>query len=188
MIFRQGEKPTGIYCVSSGAVKLSRLDSDGSVLLLRAYGAGETLGYSALYSDDPQPATAVAQENCEVCFIPDSLLRRLLEADLPLTLGFLKQMNRELHEIEERAASMISHPTSQRVAEAVLLLKKCAPASNWTRKDIADWAGTTPETVMRILAQFESKKLIEQNGRSIKILDHQGLCRTAILQGYPAQT
>jgi CRP-like cAMP-binding protein len=46
---------------------------------------------------------------------------------------------------------------------------------NWTRKEIAEWASTTPETVIRTLSDFEGEGLIEQKGRTIRILNRAKL-------------
>ncbi len=40
-----------------------------------------------------------------------------------------------------------------------------------TRKDIANLAGTTYETVIRVLAEFEKTNVIRLEGKSIRILD-----------------
>ena len=62
-----------------------------------------------------------------------------------------------------------------RVAEAILFLSDHFDHSHWTRKEILDWAGTTPETVIRTLSQFEKDGLIRLEGRDIVILSRSGL-------------
>ncbi|MCK6599626.1 MAG: helix-turn-helix domain-containing protein, partial [Bdellovibrionaceae bacterium] len=54
--------------------------------------------------------------------------------------------------------------------EAILFLQDHFKDQLWTRKEIAQWAGTTPETVMRTLSQFEKEGLIDQSGRRIIII------------------
>jgi CRP-like cAMP-binding protein len=50
---------------------------------------------------------------------------------------------------------------------------------NWTRREIGEWAGTTPETVMRTLADFENQGMIQQQGREIHIIDRKRLLDAA---------
>jgi CRP-like cAMP-binding protein len=65
---------------------------------------------------------------------------------------------------------------SERVAEALLFLQENFANQNWTRREIAQWAGTTPETVIRTLAQFEKENLIHQKeGRHIEIINRDEL-------------
>ena len=61
-------------------------------------------------------------------------------------------------------------------AEALLFLQDHFTHQGWTRREIAQWAGTTPETVIRTLAQFEKEGFIDQSdGRSIRILNRDKL-------------
>ena len=70
---------------------------------------------------------------------------------------------------------------AHRGAEALFFLKEKFGNKKWTRKDIAEWAGTTPETVMRTLSDFQSNKIIEQVGRDIHIRDRRSLLKAANL-------
>jgi CRP-like cAMP-binding protein len=70
----------------------------------------------------------------------------------------------------------------ERIAEAVLFLKENFADQSWTRKDIAEWAGTTPETVMRTLADFEEEGLIAQIGRKIEVRNKRALLDRANLK------
>jgi CRP-like cAMP-binding protein len=87
--------------------------------------------------------------------------------------------SQELKQAERRIVSMADKDATERTAEALLFLKENFPDQTWTRKEIAEWAGTTPETVMRVLARFEDDGLIEQKGRLIKLVDRDGLLDAA---------
>jgi CRP-like cAMP-binding protein len=50
----------------------------------------------------------------------------------------------------------------------------------WTRKEIADWAGTTSETVIRTLSLFEDQKLITTQGKRITILNPKMLSEKSL--------
>ncbi|NCP45496.1 MAG: winged helix-turn-helix domain-containing protein, partial [Flavobacteriales bacterium] len=51
--------------------------------------------------------------------------------------------------------------------------------STLTRREIANIAGTTTETSIRILSDFDKEKLIELKGKDIKLLDIKKLLRAA---------
>lgn len=178
-IFREGDIPQNLYCVTQGMVRLNHLDEEGNEVLLRVHKPGEALGYRALFAQEPYHATAIAQEACEICVIPESIIKELMTSDPELAMSFLKHVSKDLHNTEDRMSSVISKPVLNRVAEALIYFKVELPESKWTRKDIAEWVGTTPETVMRTLAQFESQGLIEQEGRSIRICDRNSLNQIA---------
>lgn len=184
VIFREGDKPQGLFCISSGSVKLSRIDENGNEILLKVYIPGNIIGYRALFAHESYQATAIAHEDVEICFVQESVLKNMMEKDLELALSFLKQMSQDIREYEARIASVVTKSVPQRVAEALLVLKRALPDSKWTRKEIAEWAGTTPETVIRTLAQFQEEGLIVQEGRSIQIQNKDLLSNIASFDSY----
>ncbi len=179
IIFREGDSPQGLYCIASGMVRLNHIDEEGNEIILRLYKAGDILGYRALFAEEKYHATAVVQEDCEICFIPQNIVKELMAVEPELAWSFLKQVSKEVHNMEDRMTSIISKPVQSRVAEALIYFKNELPASKWTRRDIAEWIGTTPETVMRALAQFEDKGFIFQEGRSIRIADDGAISKIA---------
>jgi CRP-like cAMP-binding protein len=44
-----------------------------------------------------------------------------------------------------------------------------------TREELANIVGTATESVIRLLSEFKSDKLVELNGRKIKVLNKKGL-------------
>ena len=44
-----------------------------------------------------------------------------------------------------------------------------------TREELANIVGTATESVIRLLSEFKSDRLIELNGRKIRIIDQKGL-------------
>ena len=68
-LFVQGNHPFGIYCISKGNIKLTKVGSDGKETIVRIVHAGDILGHRSLFTDDNYTATATALEETEVCFI-----------------------------------------------------------------------------------------------------------------------
>jgi CRP-like cAMP-binding protein len=107
---------------------------------------------------------------------------QLVEKYPDIALQFLARISRELRQAEDRFRSSVDKAAPERIAEALLFLKENFADQAWTRKDIAEWAGTTPETVMRTLADFEEESLIAQKGRRIEIKDRKALLERANLK------
>jgi CRP-like cAMP-binding protein len=103
--------------------------------------------------------------------IPKPAINELLERHPEVGMKLLAVISKELKAAENRLCAQTDKNAAERVAEAVLFLREKFPTQNWTRKEISEWAGTTPETVMRTLADFEGRGLIEQVGRKINIVN-----------------
>src|SRR6201993_2277603 len=78
VLFPEGQAPRGIYIVQRGRVKLSVCASDGRTLILRIVEAGEALGVAAVIGNRDYEATAEAQEPCDVAFLRNSDLVRMM--------------------------------------------------------------------------------------------------------------
>jgi CRP-like cAMP-binding protein len=178
-LFYSGNPASGIYCIMSGTVKLEIQDEEGKTQIAQVYGAGSMVGYRALFTDEPYLSSAIASEPLEVCYIPKSTILDLVGKNPELALKFLRQLSEDFRMMETRMHRVTSTAAPERIAEALLFLRENFEGKNWTRKEIAEWAGTTTETVIRTLAQFEDEGLIAQKGRSISILKRDALLKRA---------
>lgn len=174
-LFHAGASSLGLYVIKSGIVKIELLTDDGDAHTVRLVGAGGLVGYRSFFSDQNYKKSAIAIEDCEVCFLPRAEVIQIFQAEPVLTLKLAKQFSEDLDYAEKKWVDQIDKGAPARIANALLFLNDKFADSSWTRKEIAEWAGTTPETVIRTLAQFEKDQLITQNYRNFSILDRQGL-------------
>lgn len=175
-IFYQGNEPLGLFTISSGLVKLEMSNEHGQTHTLRYLGPGSALGYRSLFAHEQYQATAVAVEASEVCFIPKNVVMDIFKQHPEVTIKILEALSKDLRIAEEKWTSQMDKDASVRIAEALIFLQEHFTHQNWTRKEIAEWAGTTPETVIRTLAQFEKEGYIDQSqGRVIKLVNKQKL-------------
>lgn len=176
MIFYSGNDPLGIFTIQSGLVKLEVTSASGAAHTLRLVGPGGTLGYRSLFANEPYHASAVAVEDCELCFVPKAEIMNIFKNHPDLAMRLLSHISKDLRLAEEKWMDQMDKGASERIAEALLFLQDHFAHQNWTRREIAQWAGTTPETVIRTLSQFEKDGLIDQtDGRSIRILSKDKL-------------
>ncbi len=179
-IFYEGNQPSGVYCISSGSVKLESITENGNAHLIKICRAGDVLGHRALFAGEVFRASAVAVETTKVCFIPKNVLDQVLSLDQKISANFLKRLAEEIGDLTVRYFHATDLSAVERVAEALLYLKENVGESvKISRKEIAEFAGTTPETVMRTLAKFEKDGLIKLVGRRIEIINRKQLLKSA---------
>ncbi|MBY0314044.1 MAG: Crp/Fnr family transcriptional regulator [Bdellovibrionales bacterium] len=170
-IFYSGNSPVGIYTIESGLVKLEVNSPKGSAHTLRLMGPGSILGYRSLFANEPYQASAIAVEDSQLCFIPKSDILKIATTQPQAALNLMSYLAKDLRLAEEKWMYQIDKEAPERVAEALLFLMDHFQDQEWTRREIAEWAGTTPETVMRTLGQFEKSGWIQQDGRRIQIIN-----------------
>lgn len=175
IIFQQGQDPLGLFAVQSGLVKLEVNSLDGHAHTLRILGPGGVVGYRSLFARESYKANAIAIEETSLCYIPKKELFQVFIDHPEATLNFMQAICKDLRSAEEKWVDQMDKEASERIAEALLFLQDHFNEQKWTRREIAQWAGTTPETVMRTLSHFEKEGLIDQAGRKIVILDRAGI-------------
>ena len=142
------------------------------------------MGYRALIADEPLVATAVCMEESSACFIPKKVFLEILDENPTVSKQLLKSLSHDLGVVEERVQSLAQKSVRERLAETLLFLQATFKASGHSeeviaitlpREDIANIVGTATETVIRLLSEFKSDKLIELEGKKIRILNKAGL-------------
>jgi CRP-like cAMP-binding protein len=170
-IFYQDNEPLGLYILSSGLIGLQMDTAEGLTHTLRYIKPGSAFGYRSLFSNEKYSASAKTIQTSEVCFIPKSSVMTIFKNFPNMSIKLMQVLSQDLKLAEQKWTDQIDKDAQTRIAEAIVFLQENFSHQNWTRREIAEWAGTTPETVMRALSQFEKEGLIDQSeGRNIRIL------------------
>lgn len=187
LIFSEGSRPRGLFCINTGKVKVYKMGDEGKDQILHLSKPGDILGYRAILSGDLYSCSASALEDSSVCFIPQSLFRSLVEKNVNLSLQIIKLLSTELKSAEKHITDIAQKPVRERVAEVLLLLKETFGMSAdgktinaiLTREEIANIAGTATESCIRILSELKNDKIIELKGKNIILLNLPMLVKTA---------
>jgi len=187
VIFFEGNRPAGMYCINKGKVKIFQTGEEGKEQILRLAKEGDILGYRSLISGENYGGSAEAIDDATVCFVSRQTFFDLLQTNSELSTRMMKLLSHDLKEAERRITGLAQKPVRERMAETVLMLKefygfepdnKTIKAS-LSREDISNIVGTATETAIRILSDFKNEKLIELSGKKIKVLNAQGLIKAA---------
>ena len=190
VVFREGTRPLGVFCINSGKIKVYKTGAEGKNQIIQVLKAGDIMGYRAMLSEDQYPVSAETLEESTLCFIPKSDFLQVLNQDAVFTQTIIKLMSKELSAMAESITTLAQKPVRERLAGALLMLKDTygidghdnGPVEiNLTREDLANIVGTATETLIRLLHDFKEDKLIETQGRKIKVLEPQKLVRIANL-------
>ncbi len=178
VIYQEDAFPAGIFFLNKGKVKTSKINEDGKEFITALINEGEFFGYGALLEELPYSDTAVALEESEICIIPKEDFFSLLFNSREVASAFIRMLSNDVKDKEDRLLRLAYNSVRKRVAEALLLLKeryedgkKEVFSMAISREDLANLAGTAPETVIRTLSDFKDEKLVEVKGSTITLLD-----------------
>lgn len=181
IVYRAGDKSDSLYIVSSGKIRIYRLSKSGKEQLVRILTAGDFTGELALFSESIHESYAEAMEETEVCMITRSDLQEFLIKFPSISLKILSEFSIRLEKSEKQATRVSTEKVETRIA---LFLAECIDSETqsmefvlpMSKKDLASYLGTTPETISRKLTELEDAGYIKQKAhRKIKVLDLDGL-------------
>lgn len=184
VLFHEGTRPLGVFCVNSGRIKVYRLGMDGKEQIIKVSASGDLLGYKALLSSQHYNLSAEALDDCVVCFVPKEDFLKLLTPGSSFYMDLLKAVCEENGEMATKMTQMAQRSVRQRAALTLLMLNDTYGLEqdqegdieiNLTREDLANIVGTATESLIRLLNEFKKEGLIETKGRKIRILDPKGL-------------
>ncbi len=183
-LFYEGARPTGVHCIHSGIVKIYKQTSDGKYQIIKLAGAGDIVGYEALFSNGFYKTFAQVIEETLVCYIPKNQFMLLLKDNYAFMATLMHQLSLDVIESENRIISIATKPVRERVAESLLQLQEFFGKKNKSknpieitisREELAAFNGTATETVIRILSEFRQGRMIDLGKRSIHIINHKKL-------------
>ena len=180
-IYRAGEESDSLYIVSKGRVKIYRLSESGKEQLLRILNPGDFTGELALFSETIYEAYACAMEDTSICTVRRSDLQKLLLKYPSISLKVLAEFSSRLEQSEKQTTRFATEKVETRIA---LFLAECADSDShdveiilpMSKKDLASYLGTTPETISRKFYELEDAGYIKQkSNKRIQILDMDSL-------------
>jgi CRP-like cAMP-binding protein len=177
-IFEEGDAVNGIYCITTGVCKMSKLSPNGKDQIVKLVKAGELIGQRSMISDEPANLSAVALEDMEVCFIPKSEVLNMFDKNNQFSLNMMKTICGDLKEASEHMISISQKTVKERLAETLVYLEvsfgKNADGSlhiQLSREELAGMIGTATESCIRLLSDFNKLGLIALIGKKIVIKD-----------------
>jgi len=183
-IFSEGDKADGFYITALGRVKVYKVSLEGKEQILHIFGPGEPFGEVPVFSGSVFPANAQAIEKCSLIFFPRDAFIQFISENIPVVLNMLGVLSMRLRQFTVQIENLSLKEVPGRLAGYLLFLAEEQENEktiylNISKGQLASLLGTIPETLSRIFSKMNNAELIEVEGRSIKILDTDGLADLA---------
>ena len=184
LLFLEKQDPRGVFVLCAGRVKLSISSSAGKTLILRIAKPGETLGLMAAMSGSPYEVTAETLHPCQVAFVRRDDFLRFVAKHPEVYQAAVGQLSTLYSGACEQLRTVgLSASAPEKVAR--LLLDWSSEARDTkqgtpiklplTHEEIAEFIGTTRETVTRTLSEFKSRQLVALEGSTLMISNRPAL-------------
>ena len=181
-IFFEGDEAKGFYIVSGGQVKVFKMNPLGKEHILHIFGAGEPIGEVPVFHSQPFPASAEALVKSSLLYFQRNDFVNLIKEHPSVSLNMLALLSMRLRQFASQIENLSLKEVPARLANYLIYISEEQDRTDTvqlsvSKGQLASLLGTIPETLSRIFAKMSDEGLIRVEGRTITILNRQGLAR-----------
>ena len=174
VVFRQNTRTSHIMFVKSGMVKIFKEGRNNKFIILKVAVINDFLGLLSIYGRDTHQYSASAVMETEITFIDINTFNSVLFSNGEYAKNFIQKISNDGLYIFERLMSQSHKQLPGRIADVILYFSERIFKSHefefpFTRRELAELAGTTKESFIRTLAEFKNDKIIDLDGSAVKI-------------------
>lgn len=179
-IFSEGDNADGFYLLKTGRIKIFKLSFEGKEQTLHIILPGEPFGEVPVFTGKTFPAHAEAMEESDTIFFPRGSFVDLIRNDPSIALNMLAILSKRLKQFIGLVENLSLKEVPQRLASYLIFLSDNDNYNDSIELDVAkgqlaNMLGTIPETLSRILSKMVDRNLIRVQGRTIHLVDKNGL-------------
>jgi CRP/FNR family transcriptional regulator, anaerobic regulatory protein len=173
----EGAPIQGLYFLHKGKVKILKTGIYGKEQIVRLAKEGDTVGFRGFGTRNRYLIGATAIEDSILCNFSNEIMQDILKSIPEFTYDMMLFYAEELNKSENKVKKIAQMNVRERVIDTLLhMYKKFGQTNNLinvhlSRKEIADFAGTTDEQVTRIFSSLKKESLINIIDKKISLLE-----------------
>ncbi len=181
-IFKQSSYISHIVYVRSGLVKVFTEGYNDKNIILRFVKKGAYIGLPFLFNNNYSYFTATAINNVELCLIEKNVFAKLMLNNKGLEKQIVNTISNDTGILYQKITSLGTKQLHGRLATTILSLSEKEFAEEkifnyLTKKELAEFSGMSVESLMRLLNELKSDRIIIQEGKNIIINDYDILVK-----------
>jgi len=182
IVVLEEEMGAALFVIITGKVKVVRMDEDGREVILSIFGPGEFFGEMSLLDGMTRSASVVATIKTELFMIHRRDFLDLIQAYPQVAISLLGELAMRLRKADTQIKSLSLKDAAGRVANVLLMLAddlgmfrkgKVEVEDLPLQQDMANMAGTSRETVSRMIHKFIKEGLVTVKGNKLTINDYE---------------
>jgi len=172
---KQGAFASYVLFIINGLAK-QYLEGDGTKNYnLRIIRPGEFVGLSSVFHENIFNYSSVAITDCQVFLIEKEAMAKVIKQNGSFGFSITKRYCEQNANLLNTVRNLMYKQMNGRLADTLLYIDSLKSESEeifqlLSRKDIADFAGISTESAVKLLKTFEKEGLIELHEKDIKIV------------------
>jgi CRP/FNR family transcriptional regulator, polysaccharide utilization system transcription regulator len=173
-IFLQQTRTSHIMYLKSGLVKIYKEGRMGKTIILKLETGGNFLGMMSVFGKEIHEFSASAVEPTEILFIDFNAFKQVLEKNGKFAASIMHTLSLTGLYLFDRLMAQTHKQLPGKIADVLLYFSEVIYKSSrfyfpFTRRELAELAGTTKESFIRTLTEYKNDKIIELNGSEVEI-------------------
>ena len=177
---KQGAFASYVLFMIDGLAK-QYLEGDGiKNYNLRIIRQGEFIGLSSVFSENTFNYSSVALTDCHVFLVEKEAISKVIKQNGMFGFNIIKRYCEQNTNLINTVRTLMYKQMNGRMADTLLYIdniksEKPEIFQLLSRKDIADFAGISTESAVKLLKSFEKDGLIKLHEKDIRIIRHDAL-------------
>lgn len=189
VIWLAGSPSNIVGIVGAGFIKMTRSTPQGAEVAIELLGPGQCFGLMVAIEGRDYPLTAVAVTKTWYLKIPTRAFLEVYNGSVNLKDHILRTMGPRLRKAHDMMARMSMGRMEQRLAAVLLILMDSYGQRQkvgtrievpLTRQDLAEMAGTTVETAIRVMSKLQKEGILKTDHQMITVLDESSLSESLL--------
>lgn len=173
-ICKQGALANQVMHITGGFAKVY-IEHKQKNIILRILREQEIIGLQNLFYSTCFSLSVSAITPCTIKFLSYDELQTKIAENVDVGIGIIQQLNSYSAVYFSRFISLTQKQLHGRMADAIIHLSEDVYQSDdfelhLTRKDIAEYTAMSTESAIRIIKEFHNDRIIELDGKRMKII------------------
>jgi CRP/FNR family cyclic AMP-dependent transcriptional regulator len=182
MVLIEEEVGSTMFVILNGRVKISRISDEGREVILSILVDGDFFGEMAILDGQTRSANAVTLEDTELLIIRRENFLQMLHDYPQVAINLLKELAHRLRRSDSQIKSLSLQNALGKVASTLLRIADDSGIIKHgqveisqlpPQQDLANMAGTSRETISRVIKSLNLLGYVEKEGSKLRILDYE---------------
>lgn len=182
MVLIEEEIGSTMFVILSGRVKISRISDEGREVILSILVDGDFFGEMSILDGQTRSANAVTLEDTDMLIIRRENFLQMLHDYPQVAINLLKELAHRLRRSDSQIKSLSLQNALGRVASTLLriaddsgIIKQGIVEISHLppQQDLANMAGTSRETISRVIKSLGQLGYVKKEGSKLLILDYE---------------
>lgn len=187
-LFMEGDPPSHLWFILEGEVKVFKEFASGKSAILGIFGGGSVIAEIPVIDGKSYPATCQAVTAGRAALVERKKALHAITSSPTVSLRLMIGIGNKLRELTGDLGSMAVQSVIKRLSRFLLKIAERMGKPDGdtivmtlplTRKDIAECIGTSFEVAIRALGKLQDDKVLEIQGKELRILNRQKLRKMA---------